>query len=82
MGIYYKDEDCGCVTAGSTYGPGAWVETFCKRHKDNPKGFWDEQDGKQEGSKLKERTDVDADLCRRLNLTQDRIDVIRRGSKE
>ena len=31
MGIYYRTEACGCVTAGTTYAPGSWVAEPCNR---------------------------------------------------
>lgn len=31
MGIYYRTEACGCVTFGTTYGPGSFLHEACGR---------------------------------------------------
>ena len=77
MGIYYKDHECGCVTACSTYGNGAWLHKPCSKHEADVNGLYEEIKAEAVKAAETRRREEDMDLCLRLGLTPERLAELR-----
>ena len=75
MGIYSREHACSCVSAGSTYGPGFWLEKRCNKAASHC-ALVESMNALDTSI-----TDQENEVCNRLGISADRLAEIR-GKKK